>query len=185
MKTKILKLATLLGAAALALSFNGPAAAGTNTATFTVTASVAANCTISASGIAFGTYDPIGVNATTNLLGSGTLTVNCTPGTTTADISLDNGLHSSAGTPATRRMSDGSATPNYMSYDLFLPTSAASAAACAYTTEWGSTSGTDTLAPSGAWTGSSQSFNVCGSVPSAQTPPAGSYSDTITATVTF
>ena len=159
MKTRTLKLASLFGAAALAVSFSGPAAAaGSNNASFTVQTNVVANCTISVPTLDFGAYDPIGANAATALTASTAITLNCTKGTTTAVISLGNGNYSTGPSATTRRMSDGAATPTYLTYDLYLPSGTASGAACSYAapSEWGSTAGTDTLAPTDAFTGAPQ-----------------------------
>ncbi len=51
------------------------------------------------------------------------------------------------------------------------------------TTVWGNSTGVDVVASTG--TGAQQSFTMYGRAPAAQTAPAGSYSDTITVTVTF
>ena len=52
-----------------------PAFAGSATSNFSVTASVASNCTISTTSIAFGAYDPIVANATTPLDTTGSVTI--------------------------------------------------------------------------------------------------------------
>ena len=51
------------------------------TSSFTAQALVPSNCTISASPLAFGGYDPIGANRTTNLDTTGSITVTCVKGT--------------------------------------------------------------------------------------------------------
>jgi spore coat protein U-like protein len=52
------------------------------------------------------------------------------------------------------------------------------------TTNWGNNIGTDTVAGTG--TGALQTLTVYGRIPASQTTaPVGSYSDTITVTVTF
>jgi spore coat protein U-like protein len=51
------------------------------------------------------------------------------------------------------------------------------------TTVWGNTVGTDTQAATG--NGSAQSYTVYGRVPSQAAPAPGTYSDTITVTVTY
>jgi spore coat protein U-like protein len=52
-----------------------------------------------------------------------------------------------------------------------------------HTTNWGNTVGTDTK--SGTGNGSAQTLTVYGNLAAGQYPAAGSYSDTITATVTY
>jgi spore coat protein U-like protein len=157
-------------AAALVLT-PAPASAQTRTTTFQVTASVAANCTISATTLAFGAYDPVDANATAPLDGQGGVTIACTRGST-ASIGMDNGSYYSSG----RRMSDGQATPSFLTYELFQDASRA--------TPWGNASGswfTPAVAPSKA----PRTFPVYGRVAAGQDAPAGSYSDTVTATVNF
>ena len=51
------------------------------------------------------------------------------------------------------------------------------------TTNWGNTVGTDTVAATG--NGAAQSYTVYGRVPPQTTPAPGTYTDTITATVTY
>ena len=60
MKTRIL---TLAGAALLFTAHS--AVAGSKGTTFNVSSSVAANCTISATDLNFGAYDPVVANKTT------------------------------------------------------------------------------------------------------------------------
>ena len=51
------------------------------------------------------------------------------------------------------------------------------------TTVWGNTVGTDTVAATGS--GASQSYTVYGRVTAQTTPAPGTYSDTVTVTVTY
>ena len=82
---------TVLFLTLTALAFSAPAFAGSASANLNVTANVAANCTISTSPVAFGAYDPVVANASTDLTASGTVTVACTKGTA-ATIDLGNGI---------------------------------------------------------------------------------------------
>ena len=59
-------LASVLGVGATLLSAT-PAHAGSAPANLAVSASIAANCTISTTAVAFGAYDPVVTNATTAL----------------------------------------------------------------------------------------------------------------------
>jgi spore coat protein U-like protein len=52
-----------------------------------------------------------------------------------------------------------------------------------YTSNWGNTVGTDTLAGTG--TGAAQPLTVYGQIPAGQFVRPGSYADTITATLTY
>lgn len=151
-------------AAGLALS-NLPAAASTATTTFNVTATVQATCLVSGSNLAFGTYSGSAIAMTT------TLSVTCTNGTT-YNVGLNAGTASGA-TVTTRAMTGpGSATLSYAMYQD-----------SGHTTNWGNTVGTDTK--SGSGNGSAQTLTVYGQLAASQYPSPGSYSDTITATVTY
>jgi spore coat protein U-like protein len=68
-------------ALAFALIAIAPAAfAGSAPGTLTVTASVAANCTISGATLGFGAYDPVVTNDSSNLDAATTMSVACTKG---------------------------------------------------------------------------------------------------------
>lgn len=150
--------------AALALS-NLPAAATTATTTFNVTATVQATCLISGNNLAFGTYSGSAIAMTT------TLSVTCTNGTT-YNVGLNAGTASGA-TVATRAMTGpASATLGYAMYQD-----------SGHSTNWGNTVGTDTK--SGTGNGSAQTLTVYGQLAANQYPAPGSYSDTITATITY
>lgn len=184
MKSKNLKLAALVGAAFFAASLANTATAGSNGANLQVTATVVAGCSIATSAVAFGSYDPTGTNATTDINQPGTVQINCTSGATGVYVQLGQGNNYSAG----RRMISSTAAPtNYLNYVLYLPPDAIPGTACTYSgTQWGTTSGTDTLNPADAvWDGTVHSFNVCGVLTAGQTVKADNYSDTVVATVNF
>ena len=145
-------------------------ASGSASANLSVSASVANNCTISTSPLAFGAYDPVVANASTNLDATGTVTVACTKGAT-ATIGLGIGSNAAGNT---RRMTDGSS--NFLAYEMYQDSSRA--------TIWGN-SGAELLSPSAAPSKSMRDFTVYGRIPSNQDVPAGSYGDTVTATVNF
>jgi spore coat protein U-like protein len=139
-----------------------------------VTASVTANCTITTAPVAFGAYDPVSANATSALNGAGTVSVTCTNGATTA-VTLGQGSNAAGGSTAAapaRRLNDGGA--NYLTYSLYSNTGR--------TTIWGDTVGTS-VAHTG--TGTLTALTVYGAVDAGQNVPAGSYSDTVVATITF
>jgi spore coat protein U-like protein len=165
-RTRVAVLATLLALAASSLSY----AAGSASANLSISASVANNCTISTAALAFGSYDPVVTNASTNLDATATVTVACTKGATST-IGLGLGSNVSG---STRRMTDGS--NNYLAYEIYQDSSRS--------TVWGN-SGAELLSPSAAPSKSARSFTVYGRIPSNQDVPAGSYTDTVTATVNF
>jgi spore coat protein U domain-containing protein, fimbrial subunit CupE1/2/3/6 len=93
--------------------FSTKAMAASATANLGVSATVTNNCTISTAALAFGSYDPVVANASSNLDGTGTVVVACTKGAT-ATIGLGLGGNASG---STRRMGDGGT--NYLTYELY------------------------------------------------------------------
>jgi spore coat protein U-like protein len=136
----------------------------TATGSFSVTATVAPSCSITANALTFGAYTGTAANATA------TLSVQCANGTP-YNVGLDAGQASGA-TVTTRKMMNGVKALNYSLYSD-----------SGRTKNWGNTVGTDTLAGTGS--GSAQSLTVYGLVPSGQNPVPGSYADTVTATLTY
>ena len=159
----------LCGALVL-LALGGPGAyAATSSTKMNVTSSVSGTCTLASPvALAFGAYDPIGANATSNLdVSPNALTVTCAKGVS-AQISLDLGANAQG---TTRRMSSGS---NYITYEIY--TSAAR------TTVWNLTNTVTYVAASKA----PSPIAVYGRIPAGQDVPAGSgYADVVNATVTF
>lgn len=146
--------------------------AGTATSNLGVSATVSSTCSITAGSLAFGAYDPV---AGTQIDGTATISVSCTRGAT-ATVTLGQGANANAGSTDTvplRRMKDSGT--NRLSYSLFSESTR--------TTTWGNT------APTGlGYTASSSSataLTVFGRITSAQDVPAGSYTDTVLATITF
>src|SRR5690606_41443802 len=92
------------------------------------------------------------------------------PGTS-SPVSLEEGSNAGGGGIAARNMAGG---VNLVAYQLYSD--------AGLTQVWGETIGTDTVAGTG--TGAVQALSVYGEVPSANSP-AGTYTDTITATITF
>ena len=134
---------------------------------FTVTATVINNCQISATNVAFTSTGVL--NSALNATGA--ITARCTNGDAFR-IALSSG---SSGNVAARQMqrSGGGGTVNYQ---LFTDSS--------YTSAWGDGTAGTTMA-TGTGSGNAVSINVYGRVPAQNTPIPGSYSDTITATITF
>lgn len=168
-------LAATLAAAALIEPMVGVAA--TATANLSVTASVATNCTISTTPVAFGAYDPL---AATDVNGTGTVVVRCTKGASGLSIGLGNGASFST----TRRMTNGT---DFLGYSLFQPPNNTPGTACSFpgTTAWGNTVGTNTLALTNSPSSAARTYNVCGTIPNSQDVGTGSYTDTVVATINF
>jgi spore coat protein U-like protein len=163
--------AALAGLAAAGSHFFAPAAAAASqTANLGVSATVSTNCTISTTALGFGSYDPVGANASADLDGTGGLTVACTKGAT-ATLGLGLGANASG---STRRMSDGSGS--FLTYELYQDSGRS--------TVWG-TAGAGLLTLTAAPSKAARVFTVYGRVPSNQDATAGSYTDTVVATVNF
>lgn len=168
------RMLTMAGATVLVLGAASVIQAATDTADLPVTASVTANCTISTAAVAFGAYDPVSVNAAANLDATGTVNVTCTSGASTT-VTLGQGDNPDAASTTAvplRQMSDGG--PNLLPYHLYSENTR--------TTVWGDTGPTG-LAHTGA--GTQVGLVVYGRIPAGQNVPAGSYSDTVVATITF
>lgn len=135
--------------------------------TFDVTITIDSTCSIdtpAATDVDFGLVD----STATDVEADGLLNVNCTPGTD-YEIALDPGLNGA--TIADRAMSNGAVLVPYQLYRD-----------PALTLVWGETLDVDTLGGTG--TGAVQEIPVYGQVPSANFP-ADTYTDTVTATITY
>jgi spore coat protein U-like protein len=138
---------------------------GTFTGTIKVTSTVSAYCELSATALSFGTYSGAVLKVDSALIAT------CT-NTTPYNVGLIQGTASGA-TVTTRKMTGPSSS--LLNYTLFSNSG--------LTTNWGNTVGTSTLAGTG--NGSAQTLTVYGEIPAAQYVRPGSYSDTITATITY
>lgn len=149
--------------------FSMNALAATATSNFQVQATVSASCNIAANPLTFATpYDP---TVGTQVDGQTTLDVTCTSATNYT-VALNEGLGAGA-TVTTRKMTSGA---NTLDYTLFRE--------AGRTSIWGTTTPTETVAGTG--TGAAQTLPVYGRILSGQTSvPAGTYTDTVTATITF
>jgi spore coat protein U-like protein len=159
-----------IGNFALLLSVSSPpvAQAATTTGSFSVTATVLGVCTVGATTLAFGNYTPS--NGTPNDAGS-TVNVTCNNGSAYT-IALDAGATAGA-TVAARAMTSGA---NSLSYALYTT--------AGRTTVWGD-GALSTVTQGGTGSGAQQNFTVYGRIPVNQYVPAGSYSDTVTVTLTY
>jgi spore coat protein U-like protein len=164
--TALLTTGALLGAAGSA------SAADPATTTFTVTATVVKNCTVSAVPLAF-TYTPGAGNVASNT----TVSVSCTNGTT-FNTELNAGT-TAGGTIAQRLMTNGTQT---LQYNLYTTAGLA--------TPWGTTVGTNTVAGTGAGMAAANAVvqTVFGQVPDTAPnngEPPGTYTDLITVSVAY
>jgi spore coat protein U-like protein len=150
----------------------GVANSATTTTTFAVTETVQATCSATATTLAFSAYTP-GAGAKAN---NSTISVKCTKNTPYT-ISL-NGGSTAGGTIAQRLLASGA---NTLQYNLFTT--------AAFGQIFGDGSGTSkTVTGTGAGVATANAITVFGQLPDSaanQAAVAGSYSDTITVTVTY
>ena len=157
-------------AGALLITATG-AVAATQTTTFSVSATVAANCLVSADDINFGSYD-----GTAALAANGAVKVRCSNGTP-----FTIGLSTGGGGYLQRLLANGSGQS--LQYNLFT--------AANLGTIWGDGSNsTGTVSDVGAGVSATKELSktVYGQLVNSaanQDAPAGTYSDTITVTVTY
>jgi spore coat protein U-like protein len=159
------------GTALVSAAIAGNANALTAPGTLTVNATVLKVCLISNGTLSFGNYDP---TASSALTASTTVTLTCTPGST-YNIGMNAGGGSGA-TVALREMTlgGGSAT---LGYKLFQDSGD--------TINWGNTVLTDTEAGTTSTSALANTINVYGQIPANEVAGAGSYSDSVTMTVTY
>jgi spore coat protein U-like protein len=156
--------------AGIMLAVAGAAQAATKTASFTVSATVGKNCTISTADLALGEF--VGDN---NLTAQSDITVRCTNGTAFS-IALDDGV---TGSYAGRRMVGPGG--NFLVYNLYTDGT--------YGAVWGDDTGTtDVVGGSGTGMANALTRTVYGRLLAADNVAAveaGAYSDTIVATITY
>lgn len=148
-----------------------PAHAGQLSDTIEVTATIEATCTLFlADNVAFGTYDPLAATPTTSAFA---IAMDCTAGLPYS-LTLDQGLNSAAGTCLSpeRRLSDG--LGHHLNYTL----------------EYTFTPGVDIGCSSDndyayVGTGGLNARSFTGRILPGQIQDAGSYTDTVVATISF
>jgi spore coat protein U-like protein len=145
----------------------------TDTDTFLVTATVSDSCTVTAGDLAFGTYNTTALVDTT---GTSTVTVNCTLATPYT-ITLDVGSGSGAAYDTGRIMTGSPNTSETLNYNLYTDV--------LHTTIWGDgvTGGSGDV--DGIGTGLDIPHVVYGVIGAGQNVKPQSYSDTVTATLTY
>ena len=139
------------------------------TSTSVAAVTVISKCSITTTPVQFGAYDPVIANKTAPLLAQGAVTTICTKGAATT-IGLDTGLNPNG---AQRRLKSGS---DFLGYELYKD--------APRTVVWGN-SGAALFTPPNAPDTTQQSFTVYGRIPAGQDVSAGSYADTVTATITY
>lgn len=167
---------------ALALGLAGTAvpALAQDSVTFNVRIAITSSCTIAAAAPTDVDFGTVASTATAPALAQGTITAQCSA-LTPYSIALNAGANAAtAGDVTTRRMRNTNAavtTNNFVGYQLYQD--------AGRTNVWGATTATNTVAAVG--NGTPQAYNVYGRVlnPSVNNAAAGSYLDTVTATITY
>ncbi|MEH2161923.1 MAG: spore coat U domain-containing protein [Nostoc sp.] len=165
-----------LASVLLIASSSAPAMAGTAGTNLTVSATVGATCSISTTALTFAIYSTTVPNDAT-----ASVITNCTSGLVGAKVTFGQGQYADTTGGSTdaapiRRLSDGSTTPNYLTYNLYSDAGRGIV--------WGNTPATGVVIPTA--TGSNQTTSIYGRIDANQTTaPAGNYSDTVVATVTY
>ncbi|MDD5250154.1 MAG: spore coat U domain-containing protein [Rhodocyclaceae bacterium] len=163
-----------VSAVVVLMLFAQAASAGTASGTFAVTATVSATCSVVTSDVNFGTYSPASVTAAT---ASGAVTATCTSGTAYT-IALDAGANAGGVSAfSNRNMASGA---NLLPYQLYLD--------AGYATVWGDGTSSSSVNPatgSFSGNGSAQDHTVYGKVTPGHYVAPGSYTDTVTVTVTY
>jgi spore coat protein U-like protein len=157
------------------LAQQSAAQAGTATANLTVQMTITASCTINAATLTFPSTP--GTNLlTTAVTGSTTVSVTCTSGSPYS-IGMNNGVNVSG---TQRRMANGA---NFLNYGLYVD--------AAFANPWTTGSANNACTTTndcylGTGSGSAQSVNIYGQVPTTATAPVtGTYTDTVTMTITY
>lgn len=159
----------LLGTPPMPASCTSGGSAGTSSQfPFTVNGSVPDSCTLTPKPVPNLAFGNVPGPITSNVDQTTSIGLVCS-GRTAWQIGLNNGLYASG---TTRRMRNGAG--QFVVYELYRDSPRS--------LRWGNSLGTDTLAGTGL--GTAQSLPVYGRV-GVQAPPIGSYSDTITVTVTY
>jgi len=166
---------TVLAAAALAFSTTA-FAVNNQQSNFTVTATVASDCTITAATMTFGNYFVV-ANASKPLDNQNTSISYSCPLGVTAKIVLDQGTNQASGStlavPLRQMAMTVAETTTFLAYNLY--SDAPGGLVFDGVTGIGSLAGT----------GSTAVLAVKGRVAEGQTPPAGNYTDTVIATITY
>ena len=145
------------------------------TSSFAVTADIQPACAIVAHPLAFGTYDPLGVNATQPLYQTTTISIQCVD-ELDATVTLDQGLYPQTGSTSDvplRAMQCADMDQEFMNYFLYQDS--------AHTKVWGA--GANDFSFTADGTG--HDYTVYGAIPPGQVLEDGGFADTVVATVSY
>jgi spore coat protein U-like protein len=164
--------AALLGVLLGGLWPAGGAGAETLTRDLQVVAVVGERCAIATVPISFGTYQPLGPNATVPLDRAGGISLNCGPGRVVR-VQLDQGQNPAAGSTDSDPLRQMAFGGERIGYNLYVD---------AGRTQVWSNLPPGELPPSNVYP---QVMPIYGRIPEAQNPAAGHYTDVVVATIVF
>lgn len=144
-----------------------------NIATFVID-----ECSVAATALAFGQYDPIGANSVSPRTTTSSITLTCTkrpPWATPIKIGISDGANANSIPGVRRSMKLQSAAIAFLPYALFQD--------AAMTTEW--TAGAGAYSVAQVTSKTPQVFKVFGRIPAAFDAAIGSFLDTVVITITF
>ncbi len=146
--------------------------------TIPVSAEIAKACSLTATPLEFGIYNPAD---TTAHYSSSTITIGCVKGVAPV-VTIGGG--SNAGANGARNLKHETGT-DLLSYELFKPSATVPGTACAKTENvvWGNDETTGFKPTSIALTGSI--YYVCGKIDAGQSVSHGKYNDSVNVTMTF
>ena len=157
--------------ALLLLTATSASADGQATAKMDVTALVTSNCRMTLTPLSFGSYDPLGANASQELDATATVSLTCTRNST-ATIAIDRGQNPTGGN-LTRRLAAGD---QRLDYEIYRD--------AARTETWSVGTGALRYISAAGITSTSE-LMVYGRIPFGQDVASGNYNDVVTATVDF
>ena len=166
----------LLSTAGLSVS----AFAATSASDMAVTADLNANCTMSTTDLAFGGYDPIVANAALDLRATATVSTTCTSGATGV-VTMSQGDHFlyCVNNDCHRQLANAEET-GFLRYNIYTD------ANYSFSGIWNHDVEEMSSVAQVLGSGVSQDLTVYGEIPKNQkNAPAGSYTDTITVTLTY
>lgn len=144
-------------------------------ALFPFQAKAVSNCDItSLNNMNFGSYDPLGQNASSPLDTTGYLRIYCFGLPYTLVVNINQGQNPAAGSSCTsprRQMSSASGAK--LAYGLYRD--------AGYSSPWGCNSSVTANIPIFL----DRTFNIYGRIPAGQMIPPGAYTDTLSVTITF
>ncbi len=171
-----------LSVVAALMAASGIVLAATASSPIAVSATVSQACSISTtSALAFGAYDPVGVNASAALNATGQISVTCSKGASSLTVGMGPGAQ-----PVGAQRQMKGALLGLLNYNLFQPPSSTPGAACTFpgTVAW-TDSGAGLLTLTAAPSKAARLYNVCGTIPGGQDVTVDSYADVVSANLNF